>query len=156
MGFLISTGLQTHLITTGDLKTALDGKVIKIYGAAASQAAADALVPGTADAAIGSALLLCTVSVNGAGTGITFEDTPSGGALVKTASETWTGTNVASGYPSFYRLETSGDDGSLSTSAVRCQGTVGQIGTDLIIAANYLTVSQAQDIDSYLIGVPKA
>ena len=156
MSFIISTGLQGHLMATADLKSALDGTVIKIYGDAVSQAAANALIPATADAAIGSATLLSTISVGGAGTGITFEGTPVNGAIVKTAAETWLGTNGNSGYAAFYRIELASDTGALSTTAIRAQGTVGQLNTDLIIAAAYMTSGQEQRIDSYVIGIPTA
>jgi len=158
MSFLISTGLQTHLLTTGDLKTALDGTVVKIYGSDTSLELALAGIPATADAAAitGTIVLLCTVKVDGetAETGVTFENVPVGGALPKTASEDWTGVNEDSGYPSFYRIELDSDTDALSTSAIRGQGTVGQIGTDLIIAASYLTSAETQDIDSFLVGIP--
>ena len=156
MGFKISTGLQTHLLTTLDLKSGLDGLVFKIYGSPTSSAIAKSQIPTSANAAVlsGDTILLCTVSVNGDGTGCTFDDTPVSGALYKTASELWFGTNVGSGYPAFYRLETDADTGASSTTNIRCQGTVGQIGTDLIIAAAYMSTGQEQRIDSYVIGQP--
>lgn len=155
--FMISTGVQTHLLTTGDLESAVNGLVFKIYGDATSQSAADALIPDSANDAIGSATLLCTVSVDGLGTGVAFDTTPIDGALYKDATETWKGTNVASGYPSFYRLELSTDDGTESTTAIRFQGTVGILPTkDLVVASSYLTTGEEQRIDNYLIGLPKA
>jgi len=66
----------------------------KIYGSPTSQAAADALIPATADAALGSATLLCTVSVSGGGTGLNMDTTPSSGVLTKAAAEAWYGTNA--------------------------------------------------------------
>lgn len=158
MSFLISSGLQYHLLTTGDLKSALDGTVIKIYGSPTSLIVAQGQIPETANAVAitGDTELLCTVFVSGSdvATGVTFENEPVGGAIYKTSTETWTGVNAASGYPAFYRIELDSDTGLLSTTAIRGQGTVGQISTDLIIAAAYMTAAQTQDIDSYLIGVP--
>lgn len=154
MSFGISSNVQYNIATA--LATFLNssGLVMKIYGDATSQAAADALIPTTRDAAIGSATLLCTISVDGDGTVLSFDTTPVNGAIYKTSTETWVGTNVASGYPSFYRMETAADDGSLSTSAPRLQGTVGQLNADLIIAATYLVSGQEQRVDSYLVGIP--
>ena len=156
MDFKISSGLQYHLMTTNDLKSALDGTVIKIYGSPTSLALAESQIPGTANAAviIGDNVLLCTVSVGGAGTGVTFEDIPVNGALYKTASESWLGTNAASGYPAFYRIELAADTGAVSTTAIRAQGDVGQISKDLIIAATYMVTGQEQRVDNYLIGQP--
>lgn len=152
--FKISEGLQYHLATTGDLISALDGKVFKIYGSPVSDAAAKALIPATASAAVGSATLLCTISAGGDGTGVTFDQVPISGAVYKNSAESWYGENVASGYPSFYRLEEDTDDGTASTTAIRCQGSVGTINTDLVIASEYLTLGEEQRIDSYTIGIP--
>jgi len=154
MAFKISTGLQTHLLTTGSLKDAVDDLVFKIYGSPTSQAAADALVPDEADDSVSAATLLCIVSVDSLGTGVSFDATPVSGALYKTSSETWTGDNVASGYASFYRLEDYSDDGSASDTAIRGQGSVGTINADLIVASAYLTLGEEQRIDSYAIGLP--
>ena len=152
--FKISSGLQYHLMATGSLITALADSVIKIYGSDVSLAAAQALIPATANAAVGSALLLCTVSVDGNGTGVTFDPTPINGAIYKNAIELWKGINVASGYPSFYRIQQVSDDGTLSTVNIRAQGSVGQIGTDLVIASAFMTQGQEQRVDSYTIGLP--
>ena len=54
----VSTGFRNHLLVTGSAKAALDGKVIRMYGSPTSVAAAEALVPATADAGIGTATLL--------------------------------------------------------------------------------------------------
>lgn len=152
--FKISEALQYHLAVTGSLKAGLDGLVFKIYGSPTSQAAADALIPASASAAVGSATLLCTVSVSGAGTGVTFEDILSGGALVKETTESWYGENVASGYASFYRLEDTADTGAESSSDIRAQGTVGTVGTDLVFASAYLTLGEEQRIDAYSVLIP--
>jgi len=151
--FKVSTGLRNYRLGTGSFAAGMSGFLIKIYGSATSQAAADALIPATADAAIGSATLLCTVSVDGGGTGGAF-GTPASGVIAKAAAETWTGTNVASGYASFYRGVLSTDTGALSTTEKRVQGTVGTVGKDLIIANAYMTSGVVQPINSYSIGDP--
>ena len=154
MAFKLSTGMRNHLMATDDFAAGVNGGLIKIYGSPTSQAAADALIPATADAALGSATLLCTVSVSGGGTGLNMGTVPSSGVLTKATAEAWYGTNVASGYASFYRFAATADDGTLSTTAKRCQGTVGILGADLIVASAYLTLGQQQRIDSYAIGIP--
>jgi hypothetical protein len=139
---------------TEDFAAGVNGGLIKIYGSPTSQAAADALIPATADAALGSATLLCTISVDGDGTGLNMDTTPVAGILAKATGESWLGDNVASGYASFYRFAPIADDGTLSTTAKRCQGSVGILGTDLIIASSYMTLGQEQRIDSYVVGMP--
>lgn len=154
MAFLLSTGFKNYMMATDDFAAGFNGNLIKIYGSATSQDAANALIPATANAALGSALLLCTISVDGAGTGLNMGTTPSSGVLAKSVTETWVGNILASGYASFYRGAPSADDGTSSTTAKRVQGTVGILGTDLVIASAYLTLGQEQRIDSYVVGMP--
>ena len=75
-----STGLAAHLACTGSLKAAFDGG-LKVYSGA-EPAGAD-------DAATGD--LLWTISVNGDGTGLTFDPTPVGRAMVKPSAAVWAG-----------------------------------------------------------------
>lgn len=156
MAFLVSTGLRNHLLDTGSFIAAADGMELHIYGSPTSQAAADALVPSSADDAVGSATLLCTVTVDDGGTGLGFATAAASGVIAKDSAETWLGTNLATGYASFYRLTESTDDGSASTTVKRCQGSVGTVGTDLIIANAYMTLGEEQRIDSYVVGIPGA
>lgn len=143
MTLKISTGLRTAVLVTGSLKAALDAKLVYIYGGA---------VPADADAALGSATLLCTISVGGVGTGVTFESTPVDGALVKTAAETWSGTNAATGTATFWRIAASADDGTASTTAVRVQGTFG--GSSGLLSNPALTSGAPQTIDNCSIALP--
>lgn len=143
MTLKISTGLRNAVLVTGSLRSRVNGKIIRIYGGS---------VPATANAALGGATLLCTVSVGGTGTGVTFEATPVDGALVKTAAETWSGTNVATGTATFWRLVDTGDDGTLSTSAERVQGTFG--GTSGLLSNPSLTSGAPQSIDNAVIALP--
>ncbi|MBY4612102.1 hypothetical protein K6M90_31490, partial [Rhizobium sp. 9T] len=114
MSIKLSTGLVNAMLASGSVKSIFDaGSEIRVYAGA---------VPADADAAIGGATLLVTIK-NGS-SGITFEATPSAGVLEKNASETWSGTNVATGTPTFYRHVLTADDGTLSTTAPRYQGTV--------------------------------
>lgn len=153
--FKISSAFQYHMLTTNDLHAAIDGLVIKIFGDPTSKAAADALVPSNADDSIGSATLITTITAEGVtDAGLTFDPTPVEGALYKDALENWHGVNVASAFPSFYRIETAADTGAATTTLIRGQGTVAQHTADLIIAAAYMTAAEQQRIDSYLIAFP--
>ena len=110
-----STGLAAYLMVTGSAKDAFDGGLVKVYSGAA---------PATADTAV-SGTLLWTVSVDGDGTGVTFSSSASGRSMVKEPTETWQGAIAATGTAGYWRLVATGDDGTLSTTAPRIQGTCG-------------------------------
>ena len=101
-----STGLRNLMLASGSLKSALDGTVIEIYQGPAPVTADDALLAGTT--------LLCTISVGGTGTGLTMAATAASGQLAKNSSEVWSGTVVANGTASFFRMKTAADDNSSS------------------------------------------
>jgi len=145
MAFKISTGLRDHMLATGSLKAGIDGGVIRIYSGSE---------PSDADAALGAAVLLCTISDNGGGGGISMDTTPASGILSKAPAETWKGTNAATGVASFYRFSSLTDGGLLSTTEKRAQGTVGTLNADLLLADVNLTISQEQRVDFYSIGMP--
>lgn len=116
----LSTGLRNHLADTGSLRDALTGCEIRVYAGTP---------PPTANAALGGATLLCAIS--GTPSGIEFEAAASDGVLVKSAAQTWEGTNAASGTATFFRVVPASDAGDSSTTALRLQGTVGVLAADL-------------------------
>lgn len=120
----MSTGTCNKLLDTNPLKTIFNLGFIKIYAGT---------VPATADASIGSATLLCTVSNASTATGLTFDTSATGGVIAKNTGEVWSGVNVADGVATFYRLVAAGDDGTTSTTQARVQGTVGTGGTDMVV-----------------------
>lgn len=129
MALKMSTGLCNKLHDTNPTKTIFNLGFMKIYAGSA---------PATADAAV-TGTLLCTVSNNSTGTGLTFEASASGGTLPKKSSETWSGTNGASGTATHFRLVAAGDTGALSTTEARVQGTIGTGGTDMVVGNPALT-----------------
>jgi len=135
-----STGLRNYMLASGSFKAALAGTVLRIYGGAA---------PASADESIGSAVLLCTISVDGDGTGVTLDATASGGVIVKNPSEVWTGDVTTTGTASFFRMEFDADTGAFSTSAVRMQGTVGLVGADLNFSSINLAPGDARRINYF-------
>lgn len=119
-----STGLAQYLAVTGSLKAAFDGGLIKVYSGT-EPASPD-------DAATGD--LLWTISVDGDGTGLTFDATPVGRALVKPSAAAWQGATAA-GTAGYFRVVAPSDDGLASTTQRRVQGSVGSVaGVDMYMA----------------------
>ncbi len=143
MAVILSTGLREGLAVTGPLRTLLNGSVFRIYSGS---------VPANADAAVGSAVLLCEVGSGGGG--VTFEAAAPGGVLMKNALENWTGDNVESGEASFFRLVTQADTGASSQTEVRVQGTVGVIGTDMELTSTTFVSGSPQIIDVAAFTIP--
>ena len=141
-----STGLRNAMLATGSAKAALDGGRINIYAGAA---------PATADDAVGGATLLCAITLNSTGTGILFDTAAVNGVLAKKPSETWSGSIVATGTATWYRHVAAADNGTLSTTAPRIQGTIALIGADLNIDPNFIS-GQTKVIEHYVIALPTA
>lgn len=133
MAIKSSTGLAAHLMVTGSAKEAFDGGFIKVYSGAE---------PATADAAA-TGDLLWTISVNGDGTGLTFDAAAVGRAIVKPTAAIWGGATTA-GIANYWRLVEAADDGTLSTLAPRWQGTCGSTaGADFYMSSTTLTTDAA-------------
>lgn len=147
MALKLSTGFRDHLLTTGDLQSALDGGVIRIYSGTE---------PATADAALAGNTLLCTISNNSTGTGITMAATAASGVLGKNSAEIWSGSIVASGTASFYRFSPLTDDGALSTTVRRLQGSVATAGADLNFSSTAFVSGNSKSIDTFDIALPTA
>lgn len=147
MGMKISTGLAKAMLDTGSFKSSLSGMKLKIYSGTE---------PATADAALGAAVLLCTVSDAGGAGALSFEAAAVGNVLSKLSSQTWSGTNVASGTASFCRLELASDTGASSSSEVRVQGDVGVAGKFLNLSSISLTAAAVQTVDSLSVTMPTA
>jgi len=145
MSFQISTGLRNHMLVTGSAKSGLDGGVIRIY---------EGTLPATADAVLSGVTLLCTISNDDTGTGITIDTTASSGVAVKTVSETWSGTIGANGTASFFRFSSLTDAGGASTSEKRLQGTVGTVLADLLVSNTTFTLGSLRQIDSFNMALP--
>jgi hypothetical protein len=145
MALKLSTGLRNKLLDTGSLKSTFAAGFIKIYAGT---------VPADADSSIGSATLLCTISVSSSGTGINFATSASGGSISKASGETWSGVNAATGTATFYRHVAVGDDGTSSTTQARMQGLVGTAGAELNLTSVSLNSGATQAIDYYTVALP--
>ena len=123
MALDFSTGLRNFCAGTGSLYEALTGLVLSVYSGTD---------PGSADAALGSATLLCTYSGDGvANAPLLWNPTPVDGAVIKDDGQGWSGTGVGNGNGAFFRLHAPADTGASSTSSIRIHGTVGISGADL-------------------------
>jgi len=147
MSFKSSLGTRNALLA--ELKAALDGGLLYIYDNSAAEPASPS------DAVPGGAVLLCVISNNSTGTGITFA-APADGIMLKEPSEVWSGINLASGTAAWYRVVADGDSGLESSTDVRVQGSIGTVNADLLIADTYLTATEEQRVDYYAIGMPSA
>jgi hypothetical protein len=144
MSIKISGALRDSLLVTGSLRSAINGFYIRIYNGTPPTLPEDALSGNT---------LLCTITNNGTATGLTFESSVTDGMLLKTGSEVWSGTCVADGTATFYRLVSSSDTGASSSSAVRVQGTVGVAGADLNVTSTSFVTDDEKRVDFYAIGM---
>lgn len=146
MSLKFSTGLRQGLAVSGSLRSLLNQGLLRIYSGT---------VPTNADAALGSAVLLNEISAGGTGTTLTFEAAAPGGVLTKSAAENWTGNNLESGTPSFFRFVQPTDTGNASTTEVRLQGTCGPIGNDLMITQLPLVASQPLTLELFQLAIPE-
>lgn len=144
-----STGLRDKLLVTGSLKGVLetgDNMKLRIYTGAVPAKASDALAAGNT--------LLVELSDDATAAGLIFDTVPSNGVLSKDAAQIWRGVNVASGTATFFRLVADGDDGSLSTTQPRIQGTVGVAGEDLNLSDVELVVDADQKLTYFVVNLP--
>lgn len=140
-----STGLRDYMLATGSFKQAIDGSVIRIYAGTE---------PASADDAIAGAVLLAVISKDGSGAGVSMSAVPASGVLTKNTSEVWIGDVVANGQAAFFRMEKPGDSSGVSTTAVRLQGSVGLINSDLNLSSLTMVVGDARRINNFVAAIP--
>lgn len=138
-----STGLRDKMLDSNPLKTVMALGFIKLYSGAAP-ASADAATTGT---------LITTISVASGGTGISMAAAAASGVLSK-AAETWSGVNGSSATVTHYRHVAVGDDGTLSTTQARIQGSIATAGADMNLSSTALTNGATQTVDTYSIALP--
>lgn len=110
-------------------------------------------VPGAAAQSIGSAVLLCKIR-NGDDEGLTL--IMDGVVLRKDPTETWIGTNIASGLATFYRLVRADDADGASPDMPRIQGRVGLVGASVNLTDLNLLSGSPQDISQFMITMAEA
>lgn len=146
---IYSTGLRNSLLVSNSFKALMDDCRLKIYDGPTIPATADEAMPGD------ETLMYEFTVGNDGSTSLTFESSANAGVLLKTASESWQGQAQAAGTMSFWRLSVPPDDGeSLSTSAIRVQGTVGTAFADLIVANTTKVLNDPLTIDQFAVAIP--
>lgn len=145
MGMKISTALAKSMLDTGSFRDSLAGMKLNIY---------QGTEPATADASIGSAVLLVTISDSGGADPLEFEAAAVGNTIEKSSSQVWNGVVATSGTAQFCRLVLPSDTGATSTTEVRVQGDVGLAGKFCNISSTSLTASATQDVDYLAISIP--
>lgn len=150
MALLYSTGFRMGSLgsaanpTGNPIQDLLASGIVKIYSGTA---------PATADAAFAGTLL---VAIDNGGSATTFAE-PSSNAIAKTGAETWSVAATATGTASYFRYVIKAtDDGTLSTSQVRIQGTVGTSGADMIIGNTAIVSGATQTIDTFTLTAPES
>lgn len=120
----LSTGLRNKMLdggASGGIKGALNLGFINIYSGP-QPLSADAPATGT---------LLGTVSVDGGGTGLTF-DASVNGTLAKAAAEIWKFLGLAAGTAGWFRFyPAGGNPAGNSTTEARLDGSCGSSGADM-------------------------
>ena len=152
MALKLSTGLRNQLLgragatpATGDgLAGILHLGFIAIYSGAQPTSADDAAT-GT---------LLGTVSVNAAGTGLTF-DAQTDGEVSKAAAETWKMVGVAAGTAGWFRFyEAGGNPANASSTEARIDGSIATTGGDMQMSNVNVTSGSPHTIDVFKLTMP--
>lgn len=142
----LSTGLVEYMAGSGSLRDAFNGQCrISLYGGVEA---------ANADADASGATLLCEITASG--DPLEFESDVAGGYIVKDASQTWSGTNLASGKATWYRLELTTDDRSEDPSAIRLQGSIGTVIGDMVMVNPNLVSGNAKTIEIFRMQIPMA
>lgn len=147
MAFKFSTGLRNGMMGASGFKALMDSCRVKIYAGTE---------PSTADAALGGATLLCELTVSGDGlTSLTF-GTPAGGTISKASGEVWSGTAVATGDGTFFRAVKTTDTEAASTTDLRIQGSVGELGADMNLSDATFTSGTPFTLNYFSVNLPTA
>lgn len=142
----ISTGLAGYMLATGSLRQAFASSFIRVY---------QGTEPLTADAALpGDATLLCEISVDGDGAGISLNATADGTYITKKPTETWRGEALATGVPTYFRWVTGADAGVSSSVLPRIQGKVGLAGVELNFSSLNFVEGAIQKVDYFVVAMP--
>lgn len=149
MTIRLSTMLRNKMLdggATGGIKAGLNLGFINIYSGP-QPLAADTGATGT---------LLGTVSVEAAGTGLTF-DAAVAGVIAKAALETWKFNGAAIGTAGWFRFYEPTDTPSATQSTkARLDGSIAVSGADMNLSNISITVGAPSTIDVFQFTLPAA
>lgn len=140
-----STAMRSALLTA--FKAQFDGSVIGIFSGS---------VPATADAALTrDAMLLCVISKEGSGEGVSFDSDTSQGVMVKSPNEVWKGEVRNGGTATFFRMYKLADDQTAASyTLARLQGTVGLLDADLNLSSVDFVPGNERRLKTFTVAVP--
>lgn len=143
----LSTGMRNKLNdggANGGIKGSLNLGFINIYSGP-QPLSADSAATGT---------LLGTVSVNGTGTGLTFDPSVAG-TISKAAAETWKFLGLANGTAGWFRhYPAGGNPANNSTTEARLDGSCGTSGADMNLTNIAIAVGVPNTVDVYQFTMP--
>lgn len=145
-----SRALADEILGTSDFATAMSPFFIRLYRGTIP-VNADPALPA-AEAAIVPGDLIIEYSDNGTATGLTW-DTPADGIIAVPASTVVSGTAGLTDSATFFRIVLGTDTGAASTTELRIQGTVGLVGTDMVLGSTAFTSSVADTLPAVRIGL---
>ena len=147
MALTLSTATVKKLLDTSPLRTLFNLCFLDIYSGT-KPTAADDVPNGTK---------LVRISNAGGATGLTWEAAATGGIMVKTTAEVWSGTVLATGTAGWFRIMENADPGTASsTTLMRIDGTISTTGADLNLTNLSLVVSAPFIMNSCAITLPKS
>lgn len=143
----LSIGLRNKMLdggVGGGFKGSLNLGFINVYSGP-QPISADSAATGT---------LLGTVSVDGAGTGLTMQASAAG-SISKTPTETWRFAGLADGTAGWARFYPSGGNpAGSSTTEARIDFAIGTANADLVISNMSVKVGIPCTIDTFVFGMP--
>jgi hypothetical protein len=83
-------------------------------------------------------------------------DTPPGGAIAKPAGDTWSGVGLADGTAGYFRLVTTDDDGLLSSTQPRVQGSVSTSGAELNLSSIAIRTGAVVTVTTFSVSIPES
>lgn len=146
MALKLSTGCAKKMLDTGSFRSVFNLCKINIYSGA-QPSSPDSAATGT---------LLCTVTVSGGGTGLTWAATATANSIDKNGAETWSGTILADGTAGWFRLYESGDatPGNASTTVARVDGSIATSGADMNLGSLTLTTGATFTLTAGTMTIP--
>ena len=146
MAVRFSTGLRDNMLGSADLKTSFTNGVIYIYSGA-QPSTADGAATGTL---LGKVTLDAGAFAHGVATnGLNF-DAPVAGVLSKAAAENWRFTGITGGTAGWFRFAgNANDDGLVSTTLTRIDGSIAKTGGDMTLSTTAIVVGAPSTVDIF-------